>query len=106
MSHLKLVRWVGALLAVVAVAAVMSAGIATAHSGAYDAAKASVTHVTKASATGCPAPEAGVSAGPAPQSGGGSAVLGEPATPGSFSHPGTEPCPPAAGTPAGAPHVK
>jgi hypothetical protein len=27
-------------------------------------------------------------------------------TPGSFSHPGTEQCPPAAGAPAGAPHAK
>jgi hypothetical protein len=100
MSHLRLVRMVGALLAVAAVAALV-AGIATAQSGTHRAAKASVTHVAKASATGCPAPGPGVSGGPAPQSSGGSAALGERVTPGSFSHPGTEQCPPAPGGPRG-----
>jgi hypothetical protein len=106
MSHLRLVRLVGALLTVAAVAAVVTAGIATARSGAHRAAKAGVTHVAKASATGCPAPGPGASGGPPPQSSGGSGALGERAIPGSFSHPGTEECPPAAGAPAGAPHAK
>jgi hypothetical protein len=106
MSHFKLVRPVGALLAGAAAAAVMTAGIAKAQSGADRATKASVAQVAKASATGCPAPGPGVSGGPAPRSSGGSAAFGERAIPGSFIHPGTEQCPPAAGAPAGGPHAK
>jgi hypothetical protein len=106
MSHLRLARLLGARLAVAAVTVLVAAGIATARGGAHRAAKASVTQLATASATGCPAPGPGASGGPAPQSSRGSAPLGERAIPGSFSHPGTEQCPPAPGTAAGAPHAK
>jgi hypothetical protein len=106
MSHPRLGRLLGTLLAVAAVAALVTAGIAAAQSRAHHAAKASVSHVAKTGAAGCPTPGPGASGGPAPQSGDGSAALGERATPGSFSHPGTEQCAPAPGAPAGAPHAK
>jgi hypothetical protein len=106
MSYLRRVPLVGSMLAVAAVTVLLAAGIATAQSGAHRAAKASVTHVVQASTTGCPAPGPGAPGGPPPQSSGGSVPVGERAIPGSFSHHGTEQCPPAPGAAAGAPHAK
>lgn len=102
MSYLRSVRLLGALLAVAAVSALAIAGFATAQSQAHHATKAG--HAAKSSATGCAAPGPGVSGGP-PRSSYGSAAVGARAIPGSFSHPGTEQCPPAPGSPAGAAHA-
>lgn len=68
MSHPRLVRLMGALLAVAAVAAVTTAGIALAQGGHHHARHVSSHHAAKASGTGtgtgiaCPAPSAPKSA--------------------------------------------
>ena len=56
MSHLRLLRLVGALLAVAAVAAVTTAGIALAQGGHHHARHGRSHHAAKASGTACPAP--------------------------------------------------
>jgi hypothetical protein len=66
MSHLRLVRLAGALLAVVVVAALATAGIALAQGGHHHAKRGRSYHAAKASGTGtaCPAPPSKAAGGP------------------------------------------
>ncbi len=66
MSHLRPVRSVGALLAVAAVAALTTAGIALAHGGHHHASHGGSYHAAKASAAGQPRPVAEAAGGACP----------------------------------------